>query len=225
MAENAARQIRLMLVDDESIVRRGLALLVGESPSVRVVAEARDGDEAIDVAGRAQPDVILLDVNLRGENGLDLIGPLLERVGGAKVLVLTGATDSETYLEAMRRGAMGLLLKDKEPEALHRAIRKVHAGEAWFDRALLGRLQQERSRPAPANSAEAARILTLTPRQREVIAALGEGLPNVKIAERLNISYGTVRRHLNDIFNKLGVGDRFELVVFAYRHGLAHPPQ
>lgn len=225
MVAAPAKQIKVMLVDDQAMVRAGLRHIVGERPSLRVVAEAQNGAKAIAAAARAQPDVILLDVNLRGESGLDLITPLLAEAPDASVLVLTGSTDTETYLSAMRRGAMGLILKDEEPAILHKAVEKVHQGEAWFDRSLFGKLQSERARPAPRKSAETVKINSLSDRQREVIELIGEGLRNKVIGDRLGISEGTVRRHLNDIFNKLDMGDRFELMIYAYRHGLAHLPQ
>lgn len=214
-----------MIVDDESIVRRGLRLLVEEDPRLKVVADASGGEDAIAQASVARPDVILLDVNLRGENGLDLLPRLHDESAGARVLILTGVSDAETYVRAMRLGAMGLLLKDKDPEVLHTAIEKVHSGEVWFDRSLMGKLQHERAHPQLAEDAEAQKIETLTPRHREVIALIGLGLRNRQIGERLFISEGTVRRHLNDIFARLVIRDRFELMIYAYRHGLANPPQ
>lgn len=224
MVPPAKKQISVMLVDDEPLVREGLGLLVGLNPSQRVVAEAGNGVEAVASAGRAQPDVILLDVNLNGENGLDLIKPLA-KASGAKVLVLTGAADHETYLKAMRCGAMGLLYKSKKREVLYRAIESVHKGEVWFDRVLLGQMQQERSRPARANGDESAKVSSLSEREREVVKVLGEGVQNEEIAERLNIEPGTVKRHLSNIYTKLDVKDRFELAIFAFRHGLAELPR
>jgi DNA-binding NarL/FixJ family response regulator len=213
-----------MIIDDESMIRRGLRLLVNDCPDFEVVGEAGCGMEALEIVARQRPDVILLDVNLRGENGLDLMPRLHEASPDSAVLVLTGEISTDAYLKSMRLGAMGLILKDKEPEELHRAIEKVHRGEAWFDRVLQGRLQQERARPADHNDEESARVGKLTKRQREVLAVLGEGLPNKKIAERLGISDGTVKRHLEDITNKLGAADRYELIILAYRHRLARPP-
>lgn len=224
MVSLAAKPVRVMLVDDESMIRSGLRLLIEEHPQLKVVAEAGNGTDALAIAAREKPDVILLDVNLRGECGLDLLPRLHGECAGARVLVLTGDTDTETYINAMRLGAMGLLLKEKEPEALHKAIEKVHKGEVWFDRSLMGKLQSERARPAHVDGGEAKKIESLTARQREVVALIGEGLRNKQIGARLFISEGTVRRHLNDIFAKLDVRDRFELMIYAYRHALAKPP-
>ncbi|MDT7602447.1 MAG: two-component system, NarL family, response regulator DegU [Acidobacteriota bacterium] len=225
MVVAAHKPIRVMIVDDESMIRRGLRLLVEEHPRLKVIAEASNSREAIERVASEKPDVILLDVNLRGENGLDLMPRLHAECASARVLVLTGATDTETYINAMRLGAMGLLLKEKEPEVLHKAIEKVHRGEVWFDRSLMGKLQAERARPVPVKDSEARKIESLSARQREVVALIGEGLRNKQIGARLFISEGTVRRHLNDIFAKLDMKDRFELMIYAYRHNLAKPPQ
>jgi DNA-binding NarL/FixJ family response regulator len=191
-----------------------------------MVGEAGNRSEAVAVAASARPDVILLDLDLGDESGLDLIQDLLEAAGQARVIILTGTRDPEAHQRALNLGAMGVVQKEKAPEVLLSAIERVHAGEAWLDPLLTARLLGQvakASRPKKPDP-EAASIATLTPREREVVTLVGEGLKNREIAERLFISEWTVRHHITSIFSKLQVSDRVELILFAYRHGLAKPP-
>jgi DNA-binding NarL/FixJ family response regulator len=144
----------------------------------------------------------------------------------ARVIVLTGGRDPEVHRRCVELGADGLLLKDKASEVLIKAIRKVHAGEDWLERSMMrGALAQMRNQGGKEQAdPEAAKIATLTEREREVVALVGLGLKNKQIAERMFISDTTVRHHLTSVFSKLGVSDRLELVIYAYRHKLAKPP-
>jgi DNA-binding NarL/FixJ family response regulator len=215
-----------MLVDDHRVVRAALRLLIQSREGMTLVGEAGNRREAVAIARSAQPDIILLDLDLGDESGLDLIHDLLEAAGQARVIILTGTRDPEAHHRALGLGAMGVVEKEKAPEALLSAIERVHAGEAWLDPLLTARLLGEVSkvsRPKKPDP-EAARIATLTAREREVVTLIGEGLKNRQIAERLFISEWTVRHHITSIFGKLEVSDRVELILFAYRHGLAKPP-
>lgn len=219
--------LRIMLVDDHPIVRSGLRLLVESEPEMRVVGEAGTFAEALAVVVSSQPDVVLLDLDLGGEDGLDLLPELKTAAPRARVLVLTAITDPETHSRVVRLGALGLVMKGAPADVLLKAIRKVHEGEAWFDRALLGRALFETAPPpdaAPADS-DAGRIASLTKRELEVINLVGKGLRNRVIAEQLFITEATVRHHMGSLYEKLGVADRPELIVFAYRHNLVGPSE
>jgi two-component system nitrate/nitrite response regulator NarL len=213
--------IHVLLIEDHAVVRAGLRLLIESRRGMVVVGEAANQADALAIAAREQPDIILLDLDLGAEKGLDIMPRLIAAAGQARVLILTGVRDVEDHRRAIRQGAMGLVLKEQAPETLLKAIEKVHAGEVWLDRAILASVLSEMvlggTRPA---NAEATRISALTEREREVIALIGEGLKNKQIGDRLSISETTVRHHLTSAFAKLGVESRLEMVIFAHRHGL-----
>ena len=223
-ATNETTSIRILLVDDHAIIRSGLKMLIESQPGRRIVGEPPDRPGAVAIASRERPDIVLLDLDLGAESGLDLIPYLRGSVPQARILVLTGLRDPEVHRNALRLGAMGIVQKEMAGEVLLKAIQKVHAGEAWLDRSSIANLlsefaESDTGRPDP----EAARIASLSPREREVITLIGEGLNNKRIAERLQISETTVRHHLTSIFAKVGVSDRLELLVYAYKNRLAGP--
>ncbi len=219
--------IRILLVDDHTIVRSGLRMLIGSEPGLEVVGEADGRASALDSSARLQPDIILLDLDLGGESSLDFLPDLLANVPQARVILLTGTRNPDEHVRAVRLGAMGVVLKEQAAEVLIRAIQKVHAGEAWLDPTLTARLLTGMApgRGARQVDPEAIKIAALTDREREVIALICEGLQNKTIGQRLFISETTVRHHLTSIFSKLGLENRLELVIYAYRHGLAQPPR
>jgi two-component system nitrate/nitrite response regulator NarL len=219
----SGEQIRVMLVDDHVVIRSGLRLLIESQPGLRVIGEAGSRTDALAVAEREQPDIILLDLDLPGTDGYELLPDLLHAARQARVLILTGVTDLEAHIRALKLGAIGVVLKEKAPEVLIKAIRGVYAGEIWLDPAAVAKLLGQGSGEAQKPDREAAKIATLTEREREIIALVGEGLKNKQIASRLFISEGTVRNYLTTIFSKLEVADRFELILHAYRHKLAKP--
>lgn len=226
MHTSATRLISVVLIDDHPIVRSGLRVLINNQPGMRVVGEAGDRANALAVAERERPDIILLDLDLGDVNGLDLLPELLAVAAEVRVIILTGTVDSQAHARALHLGAMGVVLKEHGLEALIKAIRKVYEGEMWLDRSMIADVFGQRLHAAAAakrHDPEAAKIATLTKREREVVALAGEGLKNKQIADRLFISEGTVRNHLTSIFGKLEVTDRFELIMYAYRHGLAKP--
>jgi two-component system nitrate/nitrite response regulator NarL len=227
MKPASATQIRILIVDDETLIRSGLRMIIENRPGLKVVGEAGNKTEALRLAEKDQPDIILLDVNLRGSDGLDFLPQLRSSATASRVLVLTGMLDQKTHDRAMQVGAMGVVLKDNGADTLIKAIERVHAGEVWLDRSALGRFFSERLHTGRENekgSPEAANIKSLSDREREVVTLIGVGLKNKQIAERLFISETTVRHHLTSVFSKLDVSDRLELVIYAYRHGLAKPP-
>jgi two-component system, NarL family, nitrate/nitrite response regulator NarL len=208
------------------MVRTALRMFLDSWPNLRVVGEAADQTEALALATREQPDVILLDLDLGDTSGLDLLPDLLTAASSTRVLILTGVHNPELHRQAVSLGAMGLVLKEKSIDILLQAIEKVHIGEVWLESSMVADVlsTMAHKRGGKQLNSEEAKIATLTAREREVISLVGEGLRNKQIAQRLFISETTVRHHLTSIFSKLGVAERIELVIYAYRHGLAKIP-
>lgn len=214
-----------MLIDDHVSIREGLKMLIESHNNFQVVGEAGTVAEAWEVFEREKPELVLLDLDLRGESGLDLIQKFSSK--GARVLVLTGVREQEQHQLCLRLGAMGLLRKEESRTTLLKAIEKVHRGEIWFDRAMMSNvlnnvLKQKNEREIDP---ERAKIASLTERELQVIALVSEGRKNKQIAELLFISDTTVRHHLTSIFSKLGVADRLELLILAYKYGIAKPSE
>ena len=226
MSESIKEPIRVLLVDDHVIVRAGLRMLIENHKGMVVVGEAGTRIDALSIAAREQPEIILLDLDMGKESGLDFLRELLAAAAGARVVMLTGVRDPEAHRRAVHLGAMGLVLKDKAAEILIKAIEKVHDGEVWLDRSLTASVLSEMSHADHTRKAapEAAKIESLTSREREIVGHVSEGLKNKQIADRLFISEATVRNHLTSILSKLDLSDRFELALYAYRHHLAKPP-
>jgi two-component system, NarL family, nitrate/nitrite response regulator NarL len=222
MPNSCVETLRILLIDDHEIVRSGLRLLVESQPGMQIVGEVGACADALTLAASEQPDIILLDLDFGDGGGLDLLPQLLAEAPSARVLVLTETKNTELHGQALRLGAMGLVQKGASTETLFKAIRKVHAGELWFDRVLMGRALSDltRTRRPDGQDSESARIETLTKRELEVVNLVVAGLRNRAIGERLFISETTVRHHLTSIYEKLAVADRFELIVLAYRRGL-----
>jgi len=217
--------IRIMIVDDHAVIRTGLRMLIEQDETMTVVAMAGSPSEALTLAEAEKPDIIVLDLILGEEDGLDFLPELCKVSSNSKVLILTGVQTPESHRTAIRRGAMGIVLKQQAADLLLKAIRKVHDGEVWIDRSMIGSVLSEvRSEKREEESPEVVKIKALTAREREVIALVSEGLKNKIIGERLFISETTVTHHLSSIYSKLGVSDRLELVVFAFAHSLAKKP-
>ena len=220
-------KVNILIVDDHAVIRAGLRLLIEADQRFSVCGEAGTCHDALSLAESTQPDLILLDVDLDGESSLESMPALLRTAPSSRVLILTGLNSSGVNVETLKAGAMGLVLKEKAADVLLKAIEKVNQGEVWFDRATMGSVLEEMSRGGRrvGEDPEDAKIASLTDREREVVTLIGEGLKNKQIAERLFISETTVRHHLTSIFDKLGVSDRLELVIYAYRHKLVKPPK
>jgi two-component system, NarL family, nitrate/nitrite response regulator NarL len=218
--------IHVMMVDDHRVVRSGLRMLIESHPRMKVVGEAGKGSDALVVAAREHPDVILLDLVLGEETGTDLIPGLLAASEGTRILILTALHDEDEHRRAVRLGAMGVLNKEASSELMIKALEKVYEGEFWLDRFMTASLLAEMRRPSQPKKQQIPEDKTarLTAREREVISLVGKGLKNKQIAERLSISESTVRHHLTSVFNKLEVGDRLELLVFAYENGMVAVP-
>ena len=218
------RQIRIMIVDDHAVIRAGLRMLLEQDQSMSVVAMVGTRVEALRLAAIEQPDIIILDLLLGDDDGLAFLPELCETSPKSRILVLTGVQNPDSYRGAIRRGAMGIVLKEHAAEVLLKAIKKVSEGQVWIDRSMMGELIQEFSKSSSADP-EQAKIAALTDREREVITLVGEGLKNKSIAKRLFISETTVTHHLSSVFSKLDVSDRLELTIYAFRHGLAKIPK
>ena len=219
-----ARQIRIMIVDDHAVIRAGLRMLIEQDPTMSVVAMAGTRTEALRLAASEQPDIIILDLVLGDDDGLAFLPELCETSPKSRVLVLTGVQNPDAYRRAVRRGAMGIVLKEHAAEVLLKAIKKVNEGQVWIDRSMMGEMIQEFNKSTSVDP-EQAKIAALTDREREVIKLVGEGLKNKLIAKRLFISETTVTHHLSSVFSKLDVSDRLELTIYAFRHGLANIPR
>lgn len=227
MSTSSAQTTRVVLVDDHELMRTGLRMLVERHPAMAVVGEAAGPDEALVVAAREQPDIILLDLDLGGANSLATLPGLLQVAPGARVILVTGMREPEEHQRAVELGAMGLVRKEQAAEVLIQAIERVSAGEVWLEPSLvaraLGGMARRRTPEAKPANPEQAKIERLTKREREVITLVLEGLQNKQIAERLVISETTVSHHLTSIFAKLELTSRFDLIIYAYRHGLGKP--
>jgi DNA-binding NarL/FixJ family response regulator len=220
----AARPITLMIIDDHVVIRSGLRMLIEHDRQMEVVAQAGTKAEALERATSTRPDVIILDLVLGDEDGLTFLPELCQASPTSRVLVLTGLQNPDSHRRAIRRGAMGIVLKEHAADQLIKAIKKVYEGEVWIERSMMGSMIQEFNKPAMVDP-EITKIESLTDREREVIALIGEGLKNTQVGERLFISETTVTHHLSSVFSKLEVSDRLELIIYAFRHGLAKMPK
>jgi DNA-binding NarL/FixJ family response regulator len=216
--------IRVVVADDQDIVRAGFSALLDTQPDITVVGSAGDGDEAVRVCREQEPDVVLMDVRMPVVDGIEATRRLAaDGDGGPRVLVLTTFDLDEYVYDALRSGASGFLLKDVAAERLFDAVRVVAAGDALLAPAVTRRLIGEfaRLRPPPATRPE--RLRGLTPRETEVLRLVAEGLSNGEIAERLVVSEETVKTHVSRVLMKLDLRDRTQAVVTAYESGLVVP--
>ena len=222
--------IRVLIADDQRVVRDGLAMLVGLIDSVQVVGTAGDGAEAVRLAQDRRPDVVLMDLRMPGTDGIAATADLRQRLPSTRVLVLTTYADEDAIVPALQAGARGYLTKDASAEQIEAAIRAVHAGQTHLDPAV-----QERLVAAVIGRVPAAQPAGpgagrkppdgLTAREAEVLTLLAAGLSNTEIGQRLYLSNATVKTHINRIFAKIGARDRAQAVRYAYQHGLATPAQ
>ena len=216
--------IRVVLADDQALVRAGFRALLDAQDDVEVVGEAADGDEAVRLARLHRPDVVLMDIRMPGSDGLAGTRAITadERLAGVRVVVLTTFELDEYVFEAVRVGASGFLVKSTKPAELLQAVRAVAAGDALLSPSVTRRLIREfaaRTRPAP----DLPGLDTLTDREREVMALVAEGLTNDEIAGRLIVSPLTAKTHVSRAMVKLGARDRIQLVVLAYESGVVRP--
>jgi len=217
--------IRVLIADDQRVVRDGLAMLVGLIDGVEITGAACDGAEAVRLAVAQRPDVILMDLRMPGTDGIAATAQLRECLPTARVLVLTTYADDGSILPALRAGARGYLTKDASAEQIEAAIRAVHAGQTHLDPLVQERLVAAVATQPPGPLPPGSGPLPdgLTAREAEVLALLAAGLSNAEIASRLFVSHATVKTHINRIFAKTGARDRAQAVRYAYQAGLASP--
>jgi DNA-binding NarL/FixJ family response regulator len=212
---------RVLLADDQHLVRAGLRLILDSEPDITVVGEAADGVEAVTVARRVRPDVMLMDIRMPKLDGIAATRELTTGLVTTRVVVLT-TFDVDSYVyDALRAGASGFLLKTAPPEELVRAIRIVAGGEALLDPAVTRRVIEEFSH-TQAREAPPPEYATLTEREREVFLLLAKGLSNAELAARLYVSEATVKTHVARLLTKLGLRDRVQAVVYAHERGIVH---
>lgn len=214
--------IRVLVVDDQTLIREGLASLLMMQPDLEVVGKAADGRAAIALVAAHTPDVVLMDVRMPGLNGIAATREIHQRWPDIRIIVLTTFDDDEYVYEALRAGAAGYLLKNADPDHLTRAIRAVHAGQSILDPAVTQKVIQYFTRAAATQPTQIALTERLTDRERAVLRGMVDGLSNNAIAEQLSLSEGTVKNHLTHIFQKLDVKDRAQAVRRAVEWGLLH---
>jgi DNA-binding NarL/FixJ family response regulator len=209
--------IRLVIVDDHPIVLQGLQRLFESDQGFQVICACENGEEALAAVRTSRPDVLLLDLRMPGSTGLDVLEAMSRERLECRSVLLTAAITDDDVVQALKLGAMGLVLKESAPETLVECVRRVHAGERWIEPEAMSRAFDRISR---RESAAREIAVKLTPRELEIVGMVTQGLRNKGIADRLFISEGTVKIHLHNIYEKLGIDGRLELVVYAREKGL-----
>ena len=215
--------IRVLLVESHQTLRAGLRLLIEREPGIKVVGEADSLRAALQIASREQPSIILVGLMVGTDQDLDNLPLLLSASKDARALALTSTPDVSLDRRAVKAGAMGLISRQVAPDVFIKAIRKVHMGEAWLDRCIVADVLTEMSSPVRQErvNSTALHIGSLTKRERDIIKLVSRGYKNKLVVQHLAISDVTVRHHLTSIFSKLELTDRFELIIYAYKNGLA----
>ncbi|MFD7868138.1 response regulator [Streptomyces sp. NPDC059783] len=217
---------RVVVADDQSVVREGIVMLLGLLPGIEVVGSAKDGDEAVALVAEHAPDVVLMDLRMPRCDGVEATRRIRAEFPGTQVVVLTTFADDDSLFPALRAGARGYLTKDAGGDDIVRAIEAVVAGEVGLSPAIQRRLlEQVTAEPRPVEGGgEPEPPDGMTPREAEVLALIAEGMSNAEIARSLHISQATVKSHINNLFAKAGLRDRAQAVRYAYVRGLARPP-
>jgi DNA-binding NarL/FixJ family response regulator len=221
-------KIRIVVADDHPIFRDGLCKLLALEEDFEVVAQAQDGRQVLDVLQQHQPDILLLDLKMPGLDGLGTLQRLQVSKGKTRVIVLTASDDKNEFVQAMKLGTSGIVLKQTATELLIKSIRKVHAGEIWLDShttaAVIRQFVANDEVPAasapPVSAPRDRERSPLSQREREIVALVAQGFKNKEMAEKMFISEQTVKNHLHNIFDKLGVSDRLELALYAIHNNL-----
>ena len=234
MASSTSLPIRVLVVDDQSLIREGLAIILDSQPDIQVVGQAKDGRQAVKIAAQLEPDVVLMDIRMPLMDGIKATRQIKETHPQIQVVILTTYSEDELIFEGLRAGAVGYLLKDITRNQLAEAVRGAARGEAQIDPAIasqvlaefqrmanaLRRLGGQPTRLTDSTLDDFAPMETLTPREETILRLLTEGLTNAGIAERLHLSEGTVKNYVSEILSKLHANDRTHAVVLAIKHGL-----
>ncbi len=215
--------IRVLIADDEAMVRAGFRLILGAQSDITVVGEAEDGPSALEAARRLRPDVVLMDIRMGEMSGLEATRKILSDASTIRVVVLTTFDLDEYVYEALRSGASAFLLKSAPPEQLAAAVRIVAGGDALLQPSITRRLIEDFARRPVPRTGPPPELATLSPREVEVMTLVARGLSNEEIASTLYLSEATVKTHLSHILTKLGLRDRIQAVVLAYETGLIQP--
>ena len=219
--EENGETIRVLLADDQRLIREGIASLLNIQPGLEIVGTAVNGKNAIELADELKPDIILMDIRMPEMDGIEATTQVLQRLAGCSVLMLTTFDDEEYIVKALRAGAVGYLLKDLPPSDLAQAIRLAHAGIFQLDPSVAGKLVGVLGEPSPPKpSAPTADTFDLSLREREVLKLLASGATNQEIADTLIISLGTVKNHVSNILGSLGLRDRVQAAIFARENNL-----
>jgi DNA-binding NarL/FixJ family response regulator len=218
---NGDTAARVVVADDQTVVRDGLVLLLGLLPDIEVVGSARDGEEAIALVAEHAPDVVLMDLRMPRVDGVEATRRIRAEHPGTQVVVLTTYSDDDSVFAALQAGARGFLTKDAGAEEIAAAIERVRTGDAQLDPSVQRRLVEALAERSASREPELPD--GLTPREAEVLRLIAGGRSNAEIARELYISTATVKTHINNLFTKAGLRDRAQAVTYAYRHGLATP--
>ncbi len=220
MRERTTGTLEVLIADDHHLVRQGLAQLLGAEPDIRVVAQAADGEEAVEKAKLYRPDVVLMDIHMPRLDGIEATRRITERYPEVSVVILTMYGDEEHLFEAIKAGARGYVLKSAKPEELLQTLRAVHRGEAWLEPSLAHKMLEEfRRLSRPPLRELQGEIVYLTPREREMLELLAQGASNQEIAKRLGLAEKTVRNRLSLVFRKLHVNNRTQAALKAREAG------
>ncbi|MFE9445214.1 response regulator [Streptomyces sp. NPDC006602] len=216
---------RVLVVDDQTVVREGIVMLLGLLPGIEVVGAAGDGYEAVKLVAELAPDVVLMDLRMPRCDGVEATRRIRAEHPGTQVVVLTTYADDDSLFPALRAGARGYLTKDAGGDEIVRAVRSVLSGDAGLSPSIQRRLLERLSEPELVSAAPAEAPDGLTVRETEVVVLIADGLSNQEIARRLHVSTATVKTHINNLFAKTGLKDRAQAVRYAYGKGLVRPPR
>jgi DNA-binding NarL/FixJ family response regulator len=221
--EAGPHSIRVLISDDHPLIREGLRRLLGLENDLEIVGEAGDGEATVAMVEKLDPDVVLLDLRMPGMDGFGALQRINKLTKRTKVIVLTASEDKNEFVQAMKMGCSGIVLKQTASELIVKSIRRVHAGEIWLDSHTTAAVMRQFAAPTDGAAQSNLRSRDRSPlsqREREIVALVAQGYKNKEMAEKMFISEQTVKNHLHNIFDKLGVSDRLELALYAIHKGL-----
>ena len=217
--------ISILILDNHTLVRAGIHMIIDRAPGLKVVGEAGDLEHGLELISSLKPDIVLFELNITEQPCSVFISQILKACQTTRLIMVTGTGDTPVNQQAVENGVVGVVYKNQSPEVLIKAIEKVNSGEVWLERLLIANVLSRLSRNnhSKKNPTVEDGISVLSEREKEIVRLIGQGLKNKKISSQLCISETTVRHHLTSIYSKLGVSDRLELLVFAHRYGLVKP--